>query len=489
MRTDTKKLIPALVLSCLALSGARAGEKLAFLVGNASYANYVDLKNPGNDVEGISRQLASLGFEVSTLVDARQSDFEERLLAFCSRLRGNPEAIGLFYYAGHAVQAEGINYLIPVDANIPSASFLRSRAVSLQIILDELGAAKNKANIVVLDACRNNPFAWSRDLTRGLAVVRAQPAGSVVVYATNDNNVALDGEGANSVFAGALLRHLRDGGDFDSIIDATAREVIAASGGKQTPAVYKQNFEKIYFTDAASIAPRPAGMAGSAAPKESEPQGARQKTAKPTFGEAPIALSARYSVYGNTSYSGKSPSVSLSLDGRKDVRDWLYLVAQLQYERFNGWADAGRFMGSGYDAYLQSFNAFFGAGAKYGMGAFTPYIDVQVGAGVKWLRGSDEVAVYLNSGELEYATAKYDYSTLQLALNPNIGLDLSITRKLALNLGFSLHYFFAETKEFNVLDYIDNSNINGIADWLSFVNPTYDDVETNIGVGLTYRMR
>ena len=125
-----------------------------------------------------------------------------------NQLSTSKDAVGFFYYAGHAVQSNGINYLVPADAHIASESFLRTKALAAEEVLDILHQAHNALNVMVLDACRDNPFSWARSGTRGLTVMSAQPPGSIIAYATSAGSVAQDGTGRNGVFTAELLKNL-----------------------------------------------------------------------------------------------------------------------------------------------------------------------------------------------------------------------------------------------------------------------------------------
>src|SRR5215469_8056535 len=145
---------------------------------------------------------------------------------FTRRLGASPHGYGFFFYAGHGVQSGGDNYLIPVDAqNIQSENHLRQRAVSVQTMLDNFNDAGNELNMVVLDACRDNPFGWARSGSRGLSVVSA-PAGSIIMYATSANSTADDGIGSNGLFTGQLLNNLKTPGlSVRDVFDKTGEDV------------------------------------------------------------------------------------------------------------------------------------------------------------------------------------------------------------------------------------------------------------------------
>jgi hypothetical protein len=156
------------------------------------------------------------------------------------------------------VQSGGENYLIPVDANIPGEAYLRDRSVSMLAILDELNAAGNTLNIVVLDACRDNPFGWRRSGSRGLQVVSNQPADSIIVYATSAGSTAADGEGRNGLFTTHLLANLKKPGlEVNEVFRLTGADVRRASGGKQIPAIYSQFFDAAYLGNRPAVAIQP----------------------------------------------------------------------------------------------------------------------------------------------------------------------------------------------------------------------------------------
>jgi hypothetical protein len=182
---------------------------------------------------------------------------ENAVLKLKSLLSASRNSYGFLYFAGHGVQSNGVNYLIPVGANIPSAGFLRDRTISVQAMLNELNDAGNELNVMVLDACRDNPFNWARSGSRGLTVIENQPADSIVVYATSAGSISQDGEGRNGLFTTHLLNNLRTPGlEVKEIFNRTGEDVIAASNRQQIPAVYIQFFGNAYFDDSASAAPR-----------------------------------------------------------------------------------------------------------------------------------------------------------------------------------------------------------------------------------------
>jgi hypothetical protein len=233
-------------------------KKYALIIGNGAYTGITRLNNPVNDAADMKAALESLGFTVDVVVNGGQEQMESAATRLRGRLSAERNSYGFFFYAGHAVQSGGENYLIPVDANIQSENFLRQKAVSVQAVLGELNDAGNALNIVVLDACRDNPFSWSRSGSRGLQVVSDQPADSIIVYATGAGNTAADGEGRNGLFTTHLLANLKTPGlSVRDLFDKTGADVRRASGGKQIPAIYSQFFETAWLGGRPAVAVQP----------------------------------------------------------------------------------------------------------------------------------------------------------------------------------------------------------------------------------------
>ncbi|MDR1955468.1 MAG: SUMF1/EgtB/PvdO family nonheme iron enzyme [Treponema sp.] len=245
-------------LVMLPVWAAQAQQKYALVIGNGAYTNITRLNNPVNDAHDMSAALQGLGFQVDTVLNGSRIQMEEAVERLRNRLGAHRGAYGFLFYAGHGVQSSGGNYLIPIDADIRSESYLRDRAVSVQAMLDELNQAGNALNIVVLDACRDNPFGWGRGSSRGLQVVGNQPADSIIVYATSAGSIAADGEGRNGLFTGQLLKNLKTPGlEVREIFRRTHADVRAASRDAQRPAVYDQ-FGGLAYLGAAASAAAPA---------------------------------------------------------------------------------------------------------------------------------------------------------------------------------------------------------------------------------------
>ena len=214
------------------------GPRIALVIGNEKYAGSMGaLSNPVNDAVLIAATLRGLGFDVEVLTDASQTEMKRAVQRLGDRLEaaGN-NATGLFYYAGHGVQSQGTNYLIPVGSVIDAESDLELEAVSADAILAQLEEAYVSTRIVILDACRNMPLRRrTRDGSRGLARMDT-PNGSFVAYSTSPGNTAADGGGIHSPFAEALAAQMLVP---DRPIEVTFREVrrqvVEMTNGDQVP--------------------------------------------------------------------------------------------------------------------------------------------------------------------------------------------------------------------------------------------------------------
>jgi formylglycine-generating enzyme required for sulfatase activity len=262
-----KRLLP--VFFCLlALPGLFAQQKYALVIGNGNYTGITRLNNPENDAADMKAVLEGLGWTVDLVRNGSLDQMETAVGRLKNRLSVSKGSYGFLFYAGHGVQSAGENYLIPVDAHIQSESLLRQRAMSMQFMLDELNSAGNELNIVVLDACRDNPFGWSRSGSRGLSMVSAQPADSIIVYATSAGSAASDGTGRNGLFTTHLLNNLKKPGlSVREMFDQTGADVQRASNRAQIPAIYSQFFGVAYLGGPPAVAPAPVQPAPPPAPQ------------------------------------------------------------------------------------------------------------------------------------------------------------------------------------------------------------------------------
>ncbi len=295
----------SIVLFGASAAGDTGRTRLALVIGNSSYGSLGRLNNPGNDAQDMARALQSLGFDVDLQLDAGLDAMERSIVRLGDGLSRDKDSIGFFYYAGHGIQSKGENYLIPADTEILSENFLRSKALGLQAVLDTMQSSGNYLNVVILDACRNNPFSWARSQSRGLSTVGRQPSGSIVVYATSSGDVAQDGEGRNGIFTTGLLKHIGTPGlEIKEVFNRAGRDVREATRGVQTPAVYSQFFDSAYLSGSSPAAESPAAA--------KTPQGAQQAQAQALPPDKPSFSIDKGSLRVSTLSAG-----TVSLDGKE----------------------------------------------------------------------------------------------------------------------------------------------------------------------------
>ncbi|MEK9967563.1 MAG: caspase family protein [Ferrovibrio sp.] len=208
-------------------------QRLALVIGNNAYSDGV-LKNPINDARAMATTLRELGFEVRVLENADRMAMQRGIVEFGRKL--NENTVGLFYFAGHGMQVRGANYLIPVKAEITSEDEVEVEGLDVAYVMARMATAKNQFNIVILDACRNNPFQRSfRSTSNGLAAISA-PTGTLIAYATAPGSVASDGDSANGIYTSELARAIRQPGiSMEEAFKNARSGVIQRTQGKQTP--------------------------------------------------------------------------------------------------------------------------------------------------------------------------------------------------------------------------------------------------------------
>jgi uncharacterized caspase-like protein/tetratricopeptide (TPR) repeat protein len=263
----------------IAQSTCLAEKRVALVIGNSAYKHALELANPRHDAEDIAITLRALGIEVIKGVDLDKSAMDREIRKFSMALSGAD--VGIFFYAGHGLQVNGNNFLVPVDAELSTAAALEFEMVRLDLI-QRIMEAETKTNILFLDACRNNPL--SRNLaramgTRSAAIGRGLAAaesgvGTLISFSTQPGNVALDGDGRNSPYAGPLAKGLaKPGEDVLSILTGVRNEVLAATGDKQVPWENHALRARFYFNPvaaSASIQPTPQSDAPGANMSEAE---------------------------------------------------------------------------------------------------------------------------------------------------------------------------------------------------------------------------
>lgn len=226
-------LSPLRAATLTTLQPATVPRGMALVIGNAAYQTD-PLHNPGNDATDMAETLHQLGFMVTLLLDANLREMEDLVEQFARRLHeGKP---GLFYFSGHGVQIAGENYLIPLGARIEREQDVRYEAMPVGRVLGALEEARNTLNIIILDACRNNPFVrgW-RSPQSGLAMVQAG-LGMLIAYATAPGKVAADGYGRNGTYTKHLLQSMTTPGlSIERVFKQVRLAVIEETGGQQTP--------------------------------------------------------------------------------------------------------------------------------------------------------------------------------------------------------------------------------------------------------------
>ncbi|MER8442470.1 caspase domain-containing protein [Mesorhizobium sp. M1066] len=220
---------------------AQPQRRVALVIGNGTYAEAGTLANPVNDALDIADKLRSIGFEVIEGNDLGKRELERSIGAFSDALQG--AGVGLFYYAGHGLQVDGRNYIVPVDARLDVPVKLQLEAVPIDEVLDIM-EQQTKVSLVFLDACRNNPFARSLSRTATTRSAKAlaglaqfdSTRGSFIAFSTAPGAVAMDGSGRNSPFAAALLRHIAEPGQsINDMMIAVRRDVVSQTRETQRP--------------------------------------------------------------------------------------------------------------------------------------------------------------------------------------------------------------------------------------------------------------
>lgn len=285
-RTPRLGLILA-VLAGLWLSGPARGEtRVALVIGNSAYRHVPELPNTSNDAADMVAGLGRLGFTVHHVVNGGYEDMRQALLKFGRDARNAQMAI--VFFAGHGIEVGGENWLIPIDATLRSDLGTDQEAISLKAVMLTVSTA-SRLGLVVLDACRNNPFAATmqrsvrtRAVEHGFA--RVEPPGSILVaFAARDGTTAIDGEGRNSPFTAALLRHMETPGlEINFLFRNVRDDVIAATQRQQEPFVYGSlSREPIYLKLAGSGVTVPPATPAIAAPSETiRPEPRRSGKAK-----------------------------------------------------------------------------------------------------------------------------------------------------------------------------------------------------------------
>lgn len=231
-------------------------KRTALVIGNANYTVARKLANPSNDATDMTNSLKSLGFEVVSGTNLNLKQMNDKVREFGDKLKANG-GVGLFYYAGHGIQVSGRNYLIPVDAEIPREDEVDFNALNMDLILRKMATANNGLNIVILDACRNNPFArsWSRSTDEGGLAQISAPTGTFIAYATAPDRTASDGDGRNGLYTAELLKVMRQPNmKIEDAFKQVTISVDRTSGGKQVPWTSSSLRGEFYFNADGKVA-------------------------------------------------------------------------------------------------------------------------------------------------------------------------------------------------------------------------------------------
>ena len=336
-------MIPAAVL--LGTHSASAESRLALVIGQSAYRSVPALPNPANDARAVTQLLTDSGFEVSTAADLSQGQMREAVSDFAGKVAAKgADTVALVFYAGHGLQIDGENFLVPVDIDPKREADIPIQAVRLNDILNTLTSVPSKMRILMLDACRNNPFPDLKTAGGGLAIVDAKVGapGTFLSFSTSPGAVAEDGSGSNSPYTNALLAA---GKEQNIPIEETFKRVRLAvnkvTDGRQTPWDSSSLTEDFRFSGASVAGPKPA-----AAPKKSVAEWTRDLKGKPVEAANELIV-ADGTDEAYEAFAGLFPQTAL---GRL-ARDWL-----VRHRRMVAWNDAVVInTASGYRSFLEKF--------------------------------------------------------------------------------------------------------------------------------------
>jgi hypothetical protein len=338
-----KLMIPAAVV--LGAHSASAESRLALVIGQSAYRSVPALPNPANDARAVTQMLTDSGFEVSTAADLSQGQMREAVSDFAGKVAAKgADTVALVFYAGHGLQIDGENFLVPVDIDPKREADIPIQAVRLNDILNTLTSVPSKMRILMLDACRNNPFPDLKTAGGGLAIVDAKigAPGTFLSFSTSPGAVAEDGSGSNSPYTNALLAA---GKEQNIPIEETFKRVRLAvnkvTEGRQTPWDSSSLTEDFRFSGASVAGPKPAAV-----PKKSVAEWTRDLKGKPVEAANEVIV-ADGTDEAYEAFAGLFPQTTL---GRL-ARDWL-----VRHRRMVAWNDAVVInTASGYRSFLAKF--------------------------------------------------------------------------------------------------------------------------------------
>jgi len=344
------RMVAALLLGVLLWPAwAAAEQRVALVIGNGAYKE-LPLTNPYNDATDMADVLREAGFRVILKRDADTRELRNAVREFATELRRAD--VGLFYFAGHGVQLTGTNYLLPVGADIRSAADAEDLSLDVNYVLRTMEESQTQVRIVILDACRNNPYSRSfRSLGRGLAPITAA-TGSLVAFATAPGSLAADGEGRNGMYTKHLLASLRQPDtDILKVFQRTRAAVVRETGGRQTPWEATSLLGEFHFRPTSDTATSAVAAPSPAAAPE-RASGERREVAAapaPTERETKPATAV---VHSGLSYGGVTSQVqnnkttqlelvqmfggpSISTTDADGTEVWIYERAVTETERQN----------------------------------------------------------------------------------------------------------------------------------------------------------
>ncbi|WP_109832885.1 caspase family protein [Reichenbachiella versicolor] len=246
--------IPVFIITVIFCISALAQEKrLALVIGNSDYEFGGKLKNPVNDATLMKTTLEKLDFKVISEINADKNKIERAIYEFSKELANTD--IALFYFAGHGIQVDGNNYLLPVDAELEDKLSAKFEAIDLSEVIEQFEEYPDNINLVILDACRNDPFkTWSRGSSRGFKAIPA-PSGTLIAYATAPGSTAADGDGTNGLYTSILAKQMMVPQRVEDVFIQTRNLVRQQSNNEQNPQEWSQLTGKFFFAGGATVMP------------------------------------------------------------------------------------------------------------------------------------------------------------------------------------------------------------------------------------------
>ena len=319
-----------LILAAWAASAvsAFAQDRFALVIGNAQYRNVSPLTNPARDTAAVSALLKDAGFVVTAATDLDKTSMSRAIRFFTNKIAEKPEnTVALIYYAGHGLQVDGENFLVPVDATITREADVPLETMRLADLMSMLETVRSKTRIVILDACRDNPFAdIAKAAPRGLALVNA-PAGTLVAYSTSPGATAEDGSGSHSPFAQALIKSAKEPGlPIEAALKNVRLAVHGVTDGRQTPWEVSALVEPFSFFPGTGPLKQDANRSKSAEAWRKDLQAMTPRAAfDVAIGEDDIVVYEQYlALYGNDPLAVQVRSI---FDRRLMMLAWLEAVS------------------------------------------------------------------------------------------------------------------------------------------------------------------